>query len=252
MPIFSEAWENLRKRRMTMELSMTIALVAALCIGQFFTALVIAFFVLFAELLEGLTVGGGRKAIRELIDSLPRKVTVRRGSEERELGTHQIAHGETIIIKPGERIPCDGVVSKGSSFVDQSSITGESLPSEKTEGSSVFAGTINKNGVLEVIVERIGRDTTFGRIIEVVEEAEKSKAPVQRVADKLAAALVYFAFGAAVVTFLATDAHPDLAMGDRVSGSTRVFRKNADSTLLLAMPTSSLPPKRFLVSLTPH
>jgi P-type Cu+ transporter len=93
LPIFSEAWENLRKRRMTMELSMTIALFSALSIGQFFTALVIAFFVLFAEMLEGLTVGGGRKAIRELIDSLPRSVTVRRGGEERELGTHEISRG---------------------------------------------------------------------------------------------------------------------------------------------------------------
>jgi heavy metal translocating P-type ATPase len=204
VPIFSEAWENLRKRRMTMELSMTIALLGALSIGQFFTALVIAFFVLFAELLEGLTVGGGRKAIRELIDALPRSVTVRRGSKERELGTHEIAPGETIIIKPGERIPCDGVVSKGSGFVDQASITGESMPSEKVQGSNVFAGTMNKNGVLEVPVERIGRDTTFGKIVEVVEEAETSKAPVQRVADKLAAALVYFALGAAVLTFIVT------------------------------------------------
>lgn len=204
LPIFSEAWENLRKRRMTMELSMTIALLGALGIGQFLTALVIAFFVLFAELIEGMTIGGGRKAIRQLIDSLPRNVTVRRGGEEREFGTHEIARGETIIIKPGERIPCDGVVSKGSSFVDQASITGESMPSEKVEGSSVFAGTVNKNGVLEVSVERIGRDTTFGKIVAVIEEAEQSKAPVQRVADKLAAALVYFAFGAALLTFILT------------------------------------------------
>ena len=203
-PIFSEAWENLLKRRMTMELSMTIALVAALCIGQFFTALVIAFFVLFAELLEGLTVGSGRKAIRQLIDALPRSVTVRRGNEEQELGTDEIVRGETIIVKPGERVPCDGVVTKGNSFVDQASITGEPMPSEKVEGSAVFAGTINKNGVLEVQVERIGRDTTFGKIVDVIEEAEKSKAPVQRLADKLAAALVYFAFGAAVLTFLVT------------------------------------------------
>ena len=204
LPIFSEALENLRKRRMTMELSMTIALLGALSIGQFFTALVIAFFVLFAEMLEGLTVGGGRKAIRQLIDSLPRSVTVRRGGEERELGTHEISRGETIVIRAGERIPCDGVVIKGSSFVDQASITGESMPSEKLEGSTVFAGTINKNGIMEVTVERIGRDTTFGKIVEVIEEAEKSKAPVQRVADKLAAALVYFAFGAALLTFVVT------------------------------------------------
>jgi len=203
-PIFQEAWENLRKRRMTMELSMTIALVAALCIGQFFTALVIAFFVLFAELLEGYTVGGGCRAIEKLIESLPRQVTVRRDGRERELGTQEIRRGETIIIRPGSRIPTDGEVRKGHSFVDQSSITGESLPVEKVEGSKVFAGTINKDGVLEVRVEKIGRDTTFGKIIEIVEQAEKSKAPVERVSDRLAAGLVYFALGAAVLTFIVT------------------------------------------------
>jgi heavy metal translocating P-type ATPase len=203
-PIFEEAWENLRKRRMTMELSMTLALIAALCIGQFLTALVIAFFVIFAELIEGYTVGGGRRAIQNLIDALPRQVRVRRDGQERELGTNEVAVGETIIIRPGERIPADGVVSKGHSFVDQSSITGESLPIEKVEQSKVFAGTINKDGVLEVIVEKIGRDTTFGKIIEIVEQAEKSRAPVQRIADRLAAGLVYFAFGAAVLTLIVT------------------------------------------------
>jgi heavy metal translocating P-type ATPase len=203
-PIFEEAWENLCNRRMTMELSMTIALVAALCIGQFFTALVIAFFVLFAELIEGYTVGGGRRAIQKLIDSLPRHVTVRRDGRERELRTDEVGCGEIIIVRPGERLPADGTVSKGNSFVDQSSITGESLPVEKVPGSKVFAGTINKEGVLEIEVERIGRDTAFGKIVEIVEQAEKSKAPVQGIADRLAAGLVYFAFGAAVLTFLVT------------------------------------------------
>jgi heavy metal translocating P-type ATPase len=204
LPIYKEAWENLLKKRMTMELSMTIALVAALAIGQFFTAMVIAFFVLFAELLEGYTVGGGRKAIGKLIDALPRQVTVRRDGQEQQLAADALAPGETVVIRPGERIPVDGIVIKGTSFVDQSSITGESLPVEKVEQTKVFAGTINKNGVLEVKVQRVGRDTTFGKIIQVVEEAEKSKAPVERVADRLAAGLVYFAFGAAVLTFLVT------------------------------------------------
>ena len=203
-PIYKEAWENLLKRRMTMELSMTIALLAALAIGQFFTAIVIAFFVLFAELLEGYTVGVGRKAIEKLIDALPRQVTVRRDGKEQPLSADALSAGETIVIRPGERIPVDGVVLKGSSFVDQSSITGESLPVEKVEQANVFAGTINKNGVLEVRVQRLGRDTTFGKIIQVVEQAEKSKAPVERVADRLAAGLVYFAFGAAVLTFIVT------------------------------------------------
>jgi heavy metal translocating P-type ATPase len=203
-PIYKEAWENLLKRRMTMELSMTIALLAALAIGQFFTAIVIAFFVLFAELLEGYTVGGGRKAIGKLIDALPREVTVRRNGQEQRLPADVLSPGETIVIRPGEQIPVDGTVIKGASFVDQSSITGESLPVEKVEQTRVFAGSINKNGVLEVSVQRVGRDTTFGKIIQVVEEAEKSKAPVERVADRLAAGLVYFAFGAAVLTFAVT------------------------------------------------
>ena len=203
-PIYKEAWENLLKRRMTMELSMTIALLSALAIGQFFTAIVIAFFVLFAEMLEGYTVGGGRRAIEKLINALPRYVTVRRNGQERELKAEELSAGEVIVIRPGERIPVDGTVTKGTSYVDQSSITGESLPIEKTEQSKVFAGTINKNGVLEVSVERVGRDTTFGKIIQVVEQAEKSKAPVQRIADRLAAGLVYFALGAAILTFIAT------------------------------------------------
>src|ERR1700751_5129580 len=202
-PIFREAWENLLKRRMTMELSMTIALLAALAIGQFFTAIVIAFFVLFAGLLEGYTVGGGRKAIEKLIDALPRQVTVRRDGQEQELAADALSPGETIVIRPGERIPVDGMVTKGSSFVDQSSITGESLPVEKVEHADVFAGTINKNGVLEVSVGRVGRDTPFGKIIQVVEEAEKSKAPVERVADRLAAGLVYFAVAAPALAFFA-------------------------------------------------
>src|SRR2546430_2989070 len=218
-PIFKEAWENLRKRRMTMELSMTLALVAALCIGQFLTALVIAFFVLFAEMVEGYTVGSGRRAIQTLIDALPRQVRVRRGGEERELSTNEVVAGETIILRPGERIPADGVVIKGHSFVDQSSITGESLPVEKVEQSKVFAGTINKDGVLEVTVEKIGRDTTFGKIIEIVEQAEKSRAPVQRIADRLAAGLVYFAFGAAAFTLIVTRNFTSTIAGIIVAGA---------------------------------
>src|SRR5258708_14851644 len=189
---------------MTMEVSMIIALLPALAMGEFFTAIVMAFFVLFAELLEGYTVGGGRRAIETLINALPRHVTVRRNGQERELKVEELSAGEVIVIRPGERIPVDGAVTKGNSYVDQSSITGEPLPVEKTEQSKVFAGTINKNGVLEVSVERVGRDTTFGKIIQVVEQAEKSKAPVQRIADRLAAGLVYFALGAAILTFIVT------------------------------------------------
>ncbi len=203
-PILTEAVENIVARRMTMELSMTIAIAAAAAISEFFTALVITLFVLVAEVLEGLTVGRGRKAIRDLLEFLPREVSVRRAGSIRSVSADELSVGEAILVAPGGRIPVDGAVLSGHSFVDESRITGESMPVEKTAGRRVFAGSINQSGALEVAAERIGRDTSYGKIIEAVERAEKSRAPVQRLADRLAGYLVYFALGAAVLTFLIT------------------------------------------------
>src|SRR5579862_8811739 len=203
-PILKEAFENVLERRMTMELSMTIAIVAAAAIGQFFTALIIALFVLVAEVLEGLTVGRGRKAIRDLLEFLPREVSVRRAGAIRVVPAETLNIGDAILVAPGGRIPVDGTVLSGHSFVDESRITGESLPTEKTADARVFAGSINQSGALEIRAERIGRDTSYGKIIEAVESAERSRAPVQRLADRLAGYLVYFALSAAVLTYLIT------------------------------------------------
>lgn len=203
-PILKEAFENIVERRMTMELSMTIAIAAAAVIGEFFTALVITLFVLVAEVLEGLTVGRGRKAIRDLLEFLPREVSVRRAGSIRSVSAEELSIGDAILVAPGGRIPVDGAVISGHSFVDESRITGESMPVEKTTGTQVFAGSINQSGALEIAAERIGRDTSYGKIIEAVERAEKSRAPVQRLADRLAGYLVYFALGAAVLTYLIT------------------------------------------------
>jgi Cd2+/Zn2+-exporting ATPase/Cu+-exporting ATPase len=203
-PIFHEALENILERRMTMELSMAIAILAALAIREVFTALVITLFVLVAEVLEGLTVGRGRRAIRHLVEFLPTTATVNDRGGWREIGIQQLVTGDVVLIKPGSRIPVDGPVMGGHSFVDQAAITGESMPVEKKPGTSVYAGTINQSGALEVKVEGLGRDTTFGKIIQAVEQAEKSRAPIQRIADRLAGYLVYFALGAAVLTFLVT------------------------------------------------
>jgi heavy metal translocating P-type ATPase len=203
-PIFHEAYENIVQRRMTMELSMAIAIVAALAIREIFTALVITLFVLVAEILEGLTVGRGRTAIRHLVGLLPTTAIVRRNESWQAVEAKEIAVGEIVLVKPGARIPVDGVVAGGHSFVDQATITGESMPAEKSKGTSVYAGTINQSGALEIRVDRMGRDTTFGKIIDAVERAEKSRAPIQGIADRLAGYLVYFALGAAAVTFLIT------------------------------------------------
>jgi Cd2+/Zn2+-exporting ATPase/Cu+-exporting ATPase len=203
-PIFREALANVMARRMTMELSMTIALAAALAIGEFLTALVIVLFVLVAEVLEGLTVGRGRRAIKQLLDLLPQHAVVRRGGEPREVRADEVRVGDVVLVKPGGRVPVDGVVVAGDSFVDQATVTGESMPVEKVAGAPVYAGTINQSGVLEVRTTGIGRDTAFGKIIEAVEQAEKSRAPIQKTADRLAGYLVYFALACAALTFLVT------------------------------------------------
>ncbi len=203
-PILKEAWEAVPARRMTMELSMTIALVAALAIGEFLTVLVIVLFVLIAEEIEKLTVGRGRRAILDLLALLPQRIFVREGGDVRELDATEVRPGDVVVVKPGALVPVDGTVVAGSSAVDQATITGESLPVEKITGSGVFAGTMNQTGTLDVRTERLGRDSTFGRIIDVVERAERTRAPIQKTADRLAGYLVYFTLAAAALTFLLT------------------------------------------------
>jgi Cd2+/Zn2+-exporting ATPase/Cu+-exporting ATPase len=127
-PIFHEAYENITQRRMTMELSMAIAIVAALAIREIFTALVITLFVLVAEILEGLTVGRGRKAIQHLVDLLPTVATVRRNASWIDAEIGNVSTGDEVLVRPGGRIPVDGKVVGGHSFVDQAPITGESMP----------------------------------------------------------------------------------------------------------------------------
>ena len=204
LPIFKEAFADLLKGRMTMELSMTIALVAASAIGEFITALLITVFVLIAEILEGMTVGRGRRAIRQLLDLLPQTVEVRSQGQVASRGISEVSVGDVVLVRPGSHVPVDGVVVSGHSFVDQATITGESMPVEKIAGARVFAGTINQSGVLEIHADKIGADTAFGRIIELVERSEHSRAPIEKIGDRLAGYLVYFALACAVLTFLLT------------------------------------------------
>ncbi len=212
-PIFKEAFEHLAARRMTMELSMAIAIVAAAAISEYFTALIITLFVLVAEVLEGMTVSRGRRAIRDLLDFIPRTVTVRRADGVVEISADELIVGDSVLVNPGAQVPVDGVVSGGHSFVDEARITGEWMATEKAPGSKVYAGTINQSGALEIRADRIGRDTSYGKIIEAVEHAQRSQAPVQRLADRLAGYLVYFALTAAVLTFAITrDARSTIAV----------------------------------------
>jgi len=203
-PILKEAIENVLERRMTMELSMILAVIAALAISEVVTGLVILLFVLAAEVLEGMTVGRGRQAIKNLLDLLPHSATVRRDNTLLDVPVEQLRQGDLVIVKPGARLPVDGTVVRGHSVVDQSPITGESVPVEKSVEAVVYAGTINLSGVIEIEASRLGRDTAFGKIVEAVERAESSKAPIQKTADRLAGYLVYFALGCALLTYIVT------------------------------------------------
>jgi Cu+-exporting ATPase len=203
-PILTEAWGDLRARRMSMELSMLIAIVAAAAIGEWVTSLVITAFVLAAEILEDLSMDRGRDALTDLMAFLPETVSLRSGGDVLTVPLGEVEPGQVVVVAPGGRIPVDGVVVAGRSTADQSRITGESLPVEIGIGADVFAGSINQVGALEVRAERVGADSSYGRIVEAVGLAQSSQPPVQRLADRLAAWLVYLALGGAVLTYLIT------------------------------------------------
>jgi P-type Cu+ transporter len=203
-PVFVETFRALRHRSINMEVSMTVAIVASLLVAQFTAAVVVTFFVLLSEYIESYAVDKGRATITKLEESIPRRALVRRNGAEVETDVSRIGPGEVVIVRVGERIPVDGVIVKGSGFVNQSAITGEAFAVEKVNGSRVFAGSIDESGILEVNTEKVGTETVFGQIIKLVEEAEGRKAPIQKLSDKLATWLVEFTILFAVITFVIT------------------------------------------------
>ena len=203
-PILKEAFEDARERRMSMELSMLIAIVAAAAISEWVTSLLITTFVLAAEILEDLAMDRGRDALTDLMAFLPDRVQVRQGGDTVTVPLGEVEPGQIVVVAPGGRIPVDGVVVAGESTVDQSRITGESLPVDIAVGSEVFAGSINQIGAVELRAERVGAESSYGRIVEAVRQAQESEPPVQRLADRLASWLIYLALGGAVITYLVT------------------------------------------------
>lgn len=203
-PRFREAVEGIRSKRITADLLMTVGIVAALSIREFSAALLIVFFMSIAHFVEGYTVRKSHQAIDELIKLVPKTARVRKGDKEVEISVDELKVGDLVLVRPGERIPADGAILRGRSSVDQSPITGESIPTEKNAGDIVFAGTINQLGMLEVDVTRVGQDATLGRIIAMVEEAEASKAPIQKFADRYSSYYLPILLIASLVTFVVT------------------------------------------------
>lgn len=168
----------------------------------FEAAAVVIAFILLGRMLEERAKQKTGSAIKKLMGLQPKTVRVIRGGSEIELKIEEVLKGDEIVIRSGEKIPVDGFVISGNSFVDESTITGESIPSEKIIGAKVFAGTLNQKGSFTMKAEKVGSETLLAGIIKTVQEAQGSKAPVQKLADKVAGIFVPIVIGIAVVTFV--------------------------------------------------
>ncbi len=165
------------------------------------SAVIIITFILLGRFFEEKAKSKTSSAIQKLMELAPKEVTVIRNGEELNISTDKIVTSELIIIKPGDKIPVDGKVKKGISFIDESMITGEPIPVEKTKGNLVYAGTINQKGALRIIATKVGKDTLLSQIVQLVKQAQNSKPKIQKLADKIAGIFVPTVLLIALITF---------------------------------------------------
>jgi len=164
----------------------TVAVVVSIAVGEYLAAAVVAIMLGGGEILEDFAYNRASNAIQKLIAQSPKTAFVIRGGREVEVSIEDVKVGDTVVVKSGGKIPVDGVVLNGQATVNQSSITGESMPAEKSKDDSVYSGTIVQLGALEIRTAAVGQQSTYGKIIHMVEEAEKNRAPIERTADKYA------------------------------------------------------------------
>ena len=219
---FSNAWKQARYGKANMDTLVALSTGIAFLFSAFNTvnpdfwlqrgltpdvyfeaAAVVITFISLGKLLEERAKSNTSSAIRKLIGLQPTTVRVVENGTERDIAIAQVQVGQVLVVRPGERIPVDGLVESGSSFVDESMISGEPVPVEKKSGASVFAGTINQTGSFRFIAQKVGGDTVLAQIIRLVQEAQGSKAPVQKLVDKIAGIFVPIVLGIAILTFIA-------------------------------------------------
>lgn len=200
-PVFNEVIRAALRRQITSHTLMTVGLVAALVVGEWPTAVLIVFFMRLGRYVEGFTTGRARRALKDLTALAPQQARVERDGVEQMVPASAVNVAEVVIVRPGEQIPVDGEVVSGHATVDQAAITGESIPVEAGPGMRVFAATIAQLGSLRVRAVQVGAETTFGRVVQLVEEAETHWAGVQRIADKFSAYYLPLVLGIAILTF---------------------------------------------------
>ncbi|WP_045517574.1 heavy metal translocating P-type ATPase [Neobacillus niacini] len=166
------------------------------------TSSILITLIILGKLFEAKAKGRSSEAIKKLMGLQAKTATIERDGQEQEIPLEEVVVGDILYIKPGEKIPVDGKIIEGNSAIDESMLTGESVPVDKTVGDDVIGATLNKNGFLKVEAKKVGRDTALAQIIKVVEEAQGSKAPIQRLADKISGVFVPIVVGIAVITFI--------------------------------------------------
>ena len=205
IPIAIRAFQALRMRAFSIELLVTIAVTGALYIHEYVESSVVTFLFMFGAYLEARTLEKTRSSLKALIDMAPQEANVIREGENLIVPVEEVVKGDRIIIRSGGKVPVDGSIVSGKAILNEAAITGESVPATKEAGDKVFSGTIVDNGYLEMTAEKVGDDTTFAKIIELVEEAQESKSKAQKFLDKFAnyytPAVVILAIGVYLITF---------------------------------------------------
>ena len=188
VPLWIHAFECMVSGHMHMDELVAVAILAAFAIGEYQTAGVVAFFLLLSNLIESRTALGARAAIQGLIRLTPTKASrLLPGGSEEEVEAHNLKPGDVVVVRPGDNIPADGMIVQGHSTINEANITGESLPAEKNEGDEVFGGTSNITGAMRIQVTKAGRDTTLGRVQDLILDAERTKIPLMRLIDQYSA-----------------------------------------------------------------
>ncbi len=200
-PVFRSVVRATLKGQVISHTLMTVGLLAAVVVGEWAAALVVVFFMRVGDYTEKVTTVRARRAVKDLVALAPQTARVVRDDTEVEVPIADVRVGDTVVVRPGEKIPVDGEVVAGQATVNQAAITGESMPVEVSAGSRVFAATLAQLGSLRVKTTGVGRDTTFGRVIKLVEEAETHRAEVQGIADKVSAYYLPVVAGIAALTF---------------------------------------------------
>jgi Cd2+/Zn2+-exporting ATPase len=203
-PIFRKAFGALRYRIVGIDALVTIAVTGALLIGEYWEAAAVTFLFMFGDYLEARTIEKTRSSIKALLDLAPDRARVRRDGVDLEVKPEDVVKGDLVVMKPGERIPVDGTVVEGSSYVNQATITGESIPVHKFQDEPVFSGTMLESGYLVVVADRVGDDTTFARILHLVEEAQDKKARTQKFLEKFSRWYTPAVIMLAALTYLVT------------------------------------------------